>query len=146
MAATELSPIAQVQNPALGALLLWRFVRGFQAEKPGELPVLTLLFIPLSLILHRQTMDVVRSTNQSSGLAKFVEKLGEERERLLAVHERTLALRHLTLESIASGVTTKLLSVDYDSASVRANEVKVPATPERNTSADIVKHALDIHR
>ena len=76
-------------------------------------------------------MDVIRSTNQSSGLAKFVAKLGEERERLLAVHERALALRHLTFESIASGVTTKLLWVDYESALIRANEVKVPASPER---------------
>lgn len=131
MAVEQLSAVAQVQNPAFGALLLWRFVRGYQAEKPGELPVFTLLFLLLPLILHRSTMDVVRSTNQSSGLAKFVAKLGDERERLFAVHERTLALRGLTLESIATGLSTKLLWVDYERALVRANEVKLPATPER---------------
>lgn len=131
MAASELSPIAQVQNPAFGALLLWRFAKGFQNEKPGELPALTLLFLLLPLILHRQTMEMIRSTNQSSGLARLIVKLSDERERLFAVHERALALRLLTLESLAAGVAAKLLSVDYATAEVRANDLKAPATPER---------------
>jgi hypothetical protein len=131
MATAQLSPIAQVQNPAFGALILWRFVRGFQFEKPGELPVLTLLFLLLPLTLHRPTVEKIRSTNQSSGLAKFTAKLADERERLFAVHERAFALRSLTLDSIATGVATKLLSVDYVNALVRANELTVPTTPER---------------
>ena len=122
MRSVELSPIAQVQNPAFGALLGWRFVRGFQSEKPGELPVFHLLFLLLPVVLHRPTLEVIRSTNQSSGLARFVGKLGEERERLLAVHERALALRSLTLESIATGVAARLLWIDYENALVRANE------------------------
>ena len=131
MAETELSPVAQVQNSAFGAILLWRFVRGYQAERPGELPVLTLSFLLLPLILHRPTMEVVRSTNQSSGLTKFVAKLDEHRERLFAVHERALAMRNLTMESVAAGIATKLLWVDYESALVRANDIKAPTLPER---------------
>lgn len=131
MATKELSSIAQVQNPAFGALILWRFGRGFQAERPGELPILTLLFLLLPLILHRPTMEKVRSTNQSSGLARLVSKLSDEREQLFAVHERALVLRSLTLDSLATGVATKLLSVDYVNALVRANELKAPPTPER---------------
>jgi hypothetical protein len=131
LVAAELSSIAQVQNPAFGALILWRFARGFQAEKPGELPIFTLFFLLLPLILHRPTMEIIRSTNQSSGLAKFVAKLAEERERLIAVHERALALRGLTLDSLATGVATKLLWIDYTNASVRANELKTPTAPER---------------
>lgn len=131
MAEPEISPVALVQNPAFGSLLLWSFGRGFQAERVGDLPVLTSFFLTLPLVLHGPTMRIIKSTNQSSGLVKFVSKLAEERERLFAVHDRALALRGLTLESIAAGVSGKLLSVDYDTASVRSNDVKPPAPPER---------------
>jgi hypothetical protein len=79
---TELSPVALVQNPAFGSLLLWSFGRAFQAEKIGALPPMTAFFLVLPLVLHGPTLRIIRSTNQSSGLAKFVSKLGEERERL----------------------------------------------------------------
>ena len=80
MAAPEISPVALVQNPAFGSLLLWKFGRGFQAERVGELPVLTPFFLALPLVLYGPTMRIIKSTNQSSGLAKFVSKLAEERE------------------------------------------------------------------
>lgn len=131
MAQFEMSPVALVQNPAFGSLLLWNFGRGYQAEDVGGLPVLSSLFLALPLVLHGPTMRVIKSTNQSSGLAKFVSKLGEERERLVAVHDRALAMRALTLESVAAGISAKLLRVDYDTATVRANEAKPPAAPDR---------------
>lgn len=131
MTEPEISPVALVQNPAFGSFLLWSFGRSFQSERLGELPVLTPFFLALPLVLHGPTMRIIKSTNQSSGLAKFVSKLAEERERLFAVHDRALALRSLTLESIAAGISARLLSVDYDTASVRSNDVKPPAAPER---------------
>jgi hypothetical protein len=131
MADPEISPVALVQNPAFGSLLLWNFGRGFQAERVGELPVLTPFFLALPLVLHGPTMRIIKSTNQNSGLTKFVSKLAEHRERLFAVHDRALAMRSLTLESIAAGISAKLLSVDYDTASVRSNDVKPPTPPER---------------
>jgi hypothetical protein len=131
MAEPEISPVALVQNPAFGAELLWRFGRGFQGERVGELPILTHFFLILPLVLHGPTMRVIKSTNQSSGLAKFVSKLAEERERLFAVHDRALAMRGLTLESVAAGIAAKLLSVEYNAAVVRSNDVKPPAPPER---------------
>ncbi len=35
MADPEISPVALVQNPAFGSLLLWNFGRGFQLEQSG---------------------------------------------------------------------------------------------------------------
>ncbi|WP_117195262.1 three component ABC system middle component [Rhizobium terrae] len=131
MADHVLSPVAQVQNPAFGATLIWRFARGYELEKPGSKPTLQLLFLVLPLILHRITMEKLRSTNQSSGLAKFVEKLGAERELLFSIHERALALRGLTLESISAAVVTKLLAVDYEAAAAHANDVTMRNPPER---------------
>jgi hypothetical protein len=65
----------------------------------------------------------------------FAAKLGEERENLLAVHERALMLPRLTLQSIAMGVGGRLLTLDYVAATVRANTpgptIRKPVLPER---------------
>ena len=127
----DTSPVALVQNSAFGSLLLWRFGRSYQGEKVGDLPPLTSFFLVLPLLLHGPTLRDIRSTYQSSGLSKFVSKLAEHREQLFAVHERTLAMRELTLQSVATGIATKLLHVEYTTAHVRSNEAKPPALPER---------------
>ena len=126
----DFSPVALVQNSSFGAAILWQFGRGFQAEKIDGLPPLNSFFLVLPIILHAETLQIVRSTLPSSGLAKFVSKVAESRERLYAIHERALALRGLTLESIASGVASQLLSLNYKTAAVRANELKMPTPAE----------------
>jgi hypothetical protein len=125
------SPVSLVQNPAFGAVVLWQFGRAFQAEKIDTLPPLNSFFLVLPIILHAETLEIARSTNIVSGLARFVLKVAENRERLFAIHERALSLRGLTLESIASGAATQLLSVNYETAAVRANELKLPTPPQR---------------
>jgi hypothetical protein len=127
----EISPIALVQNPAFGSYLLWMFGRGFQGERVGELPILTHFFLILPLVLHGPTMRIIKSTNTTSGLAKFAAKLGEERERLFAVHDRALSLRGLTLESVAAGIAASLFKLDYQTALVRSNDLKPPPAPGR---------------
>ncbi|MDE0925035.1 three component ABC system middle component [Aurantimonas coralicida] len=118
-----LSDLAIVQNPGLGAFALWRFGQGFQADDEHPAPF-ALSFLVLPIILHRATLDIVTSTKRPSGLALFAAKLGKEREQLLAVHERALLLRALTLQSIAVGVSGRLLSVDYKNATLRANTLE----------------------
>jgi hypothetical protein len=65
----------------------------------------------------------------------FAAKLGQERENLLAVHERALALRRLSLQSIAMGVDHRLLTLDYNAVTLRANtadeSLQKPSLPER---------------
>jgi hypothetical protein len=127
----EISPVALVQNPAFGSLLLWAFGKAYQSERVGDLPPLTAFFLVLPLLLHSPTLRIIRSTNQSSGLSKFVSKLAEEREHLFAVHDRAMALRNLTLESVAAGIAAQLIHVNYQSGFVRSNDVKPPSPPER---------------
>jgi hypothetical protein len=91
-------------------------------------------------------LHVIESTKKASGLTLFAAKLGENRENLLAVHERVLVLRNLSLESVELGIRGGLLSVDYYVATVRANTLMEsaakPRIPERlkslPTSADKV--------
>jgi hypothetical protein len=137
MSLTDASPLSEieiVQNPALCAFALWRFGLGFQCED-GRPAILPLAFLVLPLVLHRTTLEMINSTRRASGLALFAAKLGERRELLFAVHERALALRHLTLQSIGMGVASGLLTLDYDATTLRANAPKPdaskPKLPER---------------
>jgi hypothetical protein len=129
-----LSEIELIQNPALGAYTLWRFGLGFQSED-GRPALFPLSFLVLPLVLHRSTLGIISSTQRASGLALFAAKLGQERENLLAVHERALLLRSLTLQSIGMGINERLLTLDYATATIRANtpdsSVKKPTLPER---------------
>ncbi len=131
---TPLSELEIVQNPALGSYVMWRFGMGFQSEESRPAPFL-LAFLVLPLVLHRPTLDVIHSTRKTSGLALFSAKLGEEHENLLAVHERALLLRSLTLQSIAMGIGARLLTVGFSEATMRANAVdpsaRKPSVPER---------------
>jgi hypothetical protein len=123
-----------VQNPALGAFALWRFGAGFQTDGSHPVP-LPLAFLVLPLLLHQPTLKMITTTQRASGLALFAAKLGEERENLLAVHDRTFLLRRLSLQSIAMGVDNRLLTLDYDAATIRSNITitlhRKPTVPER---------------
>jgi hypothetical protein len=141
----ELNESEIIQNPALGAFALWKFGLGFQSEDSRP-AAMSLLFLVLPLLFHRQSIRVVESTRRASGIMLFAAKLGEDRENLLAVHERALVLRKLTLDSLELGIRGGLLTVDYLEATVRANTLlgasAKPVLPERlktlPTSADKV--------
>lgn len=131
MADRSISSIETVQNSAMGAVILWSFGRGYQKEVLGQLPLLHLGFLVLPIILHRPTLELVSGTNMSSGLGKFIEKFERQREDLMAVHIRTLAMRRLSLQAMSTGVTTGLLSIAYDEARLRANEARIQRPTER---------------
>jgi hypothetical protein len=130
----RLSEAAIVQNEALGAYALWRFGLGFQ-ERDGQAVTLPLAFLLLPLILHAPTLAMVLGTQKASGLHLFAGKIGEQREDLLAIHDRALALRQLTLTSLMVAEQSGLVRIEPIAATVRAfsphHELQVPALPER---------------
>lgn len=132
--AARLSEAAIVQNEALGAYAIWRFGLGFQ-EREGQAVSLPLVFLLLPLVLHAPTLAIVLGTQKASGLHLFVGKLGEQREDLLAVHGRALALRRLTLGSLMVAEQSRLARIEPSTATVRAfsphHELQAPALPER---------------
>ena len=129
-----LSEIEIIQNPALGSYLLWHYGREFQKDHEVSSSVL-LSFLVLPLLMHRPTVKLVSSTFKRSGLSLFAAKFGENREDLLAVQGRAAALRPLTLQSLAIGTSARLLTVNYEAGTMRANHldegVKAPNLPER---------------
>lgn len=125
------TPVTLVQNPAFGAMLLWKFCAGFQKERPDDLPILTSLFCVLPIVLHGPTLGELKSTNLPSGLVKFATKLGDQREALVALHDRALAMRELTYASVATGIATRLLRLNFENAQISATDQRLPLIPER---------------
>lgn len=109
--------VQNVQNPALGAGMVWRFSCGYVASHPTKDPApLPLLFMVLPIILHQQTAEFVQSTQKASGLRAFAGKFGKtensKQDLLLAIHDRMIGLRQLSLESIRLAVATRMLQLD----------------------------------
>ena len=96
---------------------------------------LPLAFLLLPLVLHAPPLALLLGTQKASGLHLFAGKLGEQREDLLAVHGRALALRQLTLGSLMVAEQSRLVRIEPSSATVRAfsphHELQAPSIPER---------------
>lgn len=130
----RLSEASLVQNEALGAYAIWRFGLGFQ-ERDGQAASLPLVFLLLPLVLHAHTLTMVLSTQKASGLHLFAGKLGEQRENLLAIHDRALAFRQLTLDSLMVAEQSQLVRIESSTATIRAvsphHELLAPTLAER---------------
>ena len=130
----EFAPLHEaevVHNPALGSFLMWKAGEAHQDTQGEAMPIL-LAFLVLPLLLHRPTLETINSTNKSSGLALLASKIGQRKDELLAIQSRALVLRSLSLTSLAAGIATKVLVVNYETGAVRAVRVdRVPVVPER---------------
>lgn len=126
-----LTEVEMVQNPALGAIVLWTYARAYQDTVSRKPTPFLPLFLVLPLCLHRPTLELAIHTNPSSGLGKFCEKISERREELFAIHERALLLRELTISSLAFGQYSELFQITYHDASLIAVDAKHPLIPER---------------
>jgi hypothetical protein len=106
-----------VQNPALGAGLLWRFACGYIEKHPThDVAPLGLFFIVLPIVLHERTEGIASSTQIGSGMRAFAAKFGRSenaiQDVLFAIHGRALRLRTLTLESMRVALATRLLHMN----------------------------------
>jgi hypothetical protein len=120
-----------VQNPALGALLLWRFVTGYSAARSDSAACpLPLTFLVLPVLLHEETARHVRTTRRDTGLRGFVAKFtaasNAEADLLLGLHDRARTMRAQTLDALRTAVGARLLGTDLEEASVFALSTVAP--------------------
>ena len=112
-----------VQNPAFGALLLWRCCSGYHtAHKTASSMPLPLLFLVLPIVLHEETAGMLIATQQRSGLRKFVEKFhiaaNSKTDLVLAISPRAQTLGLLTVSSLRIAIASNLLAIDIPAAGV----------------------------
>jgi hypothetical protein len=111
--------IEAIQNPALGATLLWRFTVGFsQSSKSNDPTPIPLLFIVLPIMFHEETAQFITSTRLASGLRAFSDKFStsavSKNDLVLAIHDRSLDMRKLTLDSVRLGISSRLIGIDVE--------------------------------
>lgn len=122
-----------IQNPALGSALLWRFAVGYadSRQSPQSTP-LPVLFLPLPVLFHEETLALVTKTQTGSGLRAFTGKFSDssvsESDVLLSLERRARSLRPLSLCSLQLAVASRLLFVDRFTAEVVALSDTSPKT------------------
>ena len=110
-----------IQNPALGALLQWRFVVGYSSKhrQGAGCPVL-LLFLVVPTLLHETTYGHMKGTIERSGLRTFAEKFGrsdsQDADLLYVLHDRVAAMRPVSLDALQVALSARLLAIDINSA------------------------------
>ena len=111
--------VMYVQNPAIGAALLWRFVCGYYADenRPVTFP---LLFVVLPIIFRQDLCAVIKGTQRASGLSMVSEKLfkSKENDSIHFVNNTSIQMRDLTLESFNMAIEANLISLIAESATV----------------------------
>jgi hypothetical protein len=108
-----LNEVQAMQNPALGASLLWRFVCGFSPESSPNGTPMALAFVVLPLTLHAKSAEKIAGTLAGSGLRKFESKFSDDDrgDVLFALQARMLAMRDLSLHSLRIAIRTGLLTL-----------------------------------
>lgn len=124
-----------VQNPALGAALLWRFCCAYaQAHADGDPAPLPTLFLVLPVVLHQATAEQLRRTWPSSGLRAFAAKFGDSKvskqDLLLQIHDRAMRWRHLTLQSIELAAAGRLIHITDEGDAVALSRTKARSMPD----------------
>jgi hypothetical protein len=107
-----------IQNPALGSILIWRFIVGYNQN--NEKAPLPLLFIVLPLIFNEEILKYIQSTQRNSGLRMFVQKFNSSQEQkndlLFSIQKRTNEYKKLTIESLVIAFSKGLVGLDCTSA------------------------------
>lgn len=106
-----LNEVHAMQNPALGAALIWRFVCGYSPETSPNGTPLPLAFVVLPLAFHAKSLEEVAGTQASSGLRKFEEKFSDRGDVLFSIHPRMLLMRELSLRSLRIAIHSGLLTL-----------------------------------
>lgn len=111
--------VMYVQNPALGAVLLWRFTCGYYSNENRPVPF-PLLFVVLPIVFRQDLRSVIKSTQKASGLSKVSEKLfsGKLNDSIHYVNNTAIQMRELTLKAFNIAVEANLVALSAEKAKV----------------------------
>lgn len=137
-----LNEVQAMQNPALGAALVWRFACGFSTVSSPDGTPLPLAFVVLPLMFHAKSAAKVSSTLAGSGLRKFESKFSDDDQGdvLLALQPRMLAMRDLSLRSLRIAIRTGLLTLVPGEAVLWPRSRSAPPA-EARAVGDLLKSA-----
>ena len=111
--------VMYVQNPAIGAALLWRFVCGYYSNENRSIPF-PLLFVVLPIMFRQDLCTIIKGTYKSSGLSKVSEKLfsGRQNDSIHYINTNAIQMRELTLKAFNIAVEANLVALSAETATV----------------------------
>lgn len=125
-----------VQNPALGAYILWNFSRGYYEYNSSYVPF-QLFFIVLPIIFRADLVDIIISTQKRSGLRYFSDKFLTTKvlknDMISNIHKASERLKLITLESLQIAIYSNLISMDKESGLV----FPITTSEKKNINASV---------
>lgn len=135
-----------IQNPALGAVIIWSMICGYKEGKNQNLPlVLSMLSIPI--VFYRPLLDVISGTQKRSGLRKFVSKLTETKngasttDLLLSIQERTRLWKDVSLDSLKFALASNLITFSEHACISTSTDNNPPAKYLKGITPTMLKGA-----
>jgi|AGTN01.3.fsa_nt_gi hypothetical protein len=111
--------INNIQNPALGAYIIWNFVRGYYNGKALFVPF-PLLFIVLPIMFREDMVEVLYGTNKPTGLRNYADKFTSKQilknDVISQLPPSSEMMMGLTLQSIKVAIRASLISIDVNNA------------------------------
>ena len=120
-----------IQNPAIGSIIIWKFLFGYGTKL--EQHKFELLFIVLPIIFNQELRNYIDSTRKSSGFTKVIEKMMRDKkiDIVYQINNNAENMKELTLESIRIGMITNLFVLD-EMLNIEVEDIKIPKV-SRNT-------------
>jgi hypothetical protein len=145
MSAVLAREVDAVQNPAVSAVLLWRFCVGYAAARqtPSSTP-LPAMFLPLPILFSEESVSLLASTQARSGLrlfaGKFTEAANSKADILLSLEGQARRLRGQTMQALRLALQSRLLFLEPTTAEVIALSAAAPTSlPE--SIRPLIRHA-----
>ncbi len=109
--------ITYVQNSALGAVSLWRFICGYISVNNIPVPF-PIIFIILPIVFDEELRNFIKNTHKQSGLIKLASKISSQKnsDKIYKIHLSSEIYKNLTLQSFQIALNTKLISIDPKTA------------------------------
>lgn len=128
-----------VQNPALGAALIWAFTAEF-ASRANQLrgPTMPLVLPVLPMVFHYETVSSLHSRNFEGGLDLA---LAENRTITADLHERMRAMFPQTMRALDIGFATNLIQYNRESGEIRPTRKTNPFSTSSDEIGKMFKTA-----
>lgn len=109
--------IYSITNPALGSLILWSFLQGYEVSEKDGCPF-PLIFLPLPLVLSQSIRDEFKGTNAETGLYTWITR---KQSILINLDARIQKSSTLTRNAIIFGCTNGILTIQEDGTLLSKN-------------------------
>lgn len=109
--------IYSISNPALGSLILWSFLQGYEVSKKDGCSF-PLIFLPIPLVLSQSIRDEFKGTNAETGLYTWITR---KQSILINLHARIQKSSTLTRNAVIFGCTNEILTIREDGTFLSRN-------------------------